>query len=351
VQTRKYAIRRLLHGAREGGIPMERLAHLAVLTEADCLRASLDWHFRLKGQKMNADLGVLAATLVSLAQRLPGLPEGRLAEVKQAVARIKRPPATGLTERNARLLDALEDPRTRARLLHLSALLMREAARLRDGWTDKQGVTHAPRSHEAAWLAGVAVAIEVCLHAPLRLHDLTHLRLGEELCLTLGTGRHDRAVLRVAPEKVKNGRVLEFLLEGDSLRLLRDYLDNYRPLLTHAAGLWLFPGHVSPEAPRNKNSFGRAITDAIHQHVGLRMNPHAFRCFVGAMILEANPHAVDDVRAILGHAGFDTAMKHYRRFETRGAAQRLSQTIARQRRAGPVAPPAAPARRPRKAQP
>lgn len=353
VETRKFGIRRLLHGAREGGIPMERLAHLAVLTEPDCLQASLNWHYMRKGQKVGADLGVLAATAVSLAQRLPGLPEGRLAEVKALVSRIKRPAPTGLTERNARLLDALEDRNTRLRLLHLSARLMQEAARLRDGWTDKQGVTHAPRPHEAAWLAGVAVAIEISLHAPLRLENLTHLRLGEELTLTpgTGTGRQGRALLRVSEDQVKNGRVLEFLLEGDSLRLLRDYLDHYRPLLTHAAGVWLFPGHASAAAPRNKNSFGRAITDAVHQHVGVRMNPHAFRCCVGAMILEANPHAVDDVRAILGHAGFETAMKYYRRFETRGAAQRLSQTIAQQRRAGPVAPPASLAQRLRKVRP
>ena len=42
--------------------------------------------------------------------------------------------------------------------------------------------------------------------------------------------------------------------------------------------------------------------------------------------------AIDDVRAILGHRSFETALIYYRRHNQRAAAERLSATLAGQRR-------------------
>ena len=63
------------------------------------------------------------------------------------------------------------------------------------------------------------------------------------------------------------------------------------------------------------SAFGRAIAENICEYLGLRINTHAFRCIAGALILEANPRAIDDVRALLGHSSFATVMRYYRRFK------------------------------------
>ncbi|MFC7694901.1 hypothetical protein ACFQY5_40935 [Paeniroseomonas aquatica] len=63
----------------------------------------------------------------------------------------------------------------------------------------------------------------------------------------------------------------------------------------------------------------------------MRVNVHAFRAFAAALILEDNPHAIEDIRALLGHASFEVALRHYRRTNRKGAGERLSEAISKRR--------------------
>ena len=287
-------------------------------------------HFRRAGE-VNADLGQLAATVASVAQYIK-LPQAEWAVLKPILAKATPPQRTEITERTARLLDQLADRTCRLKLLHLPEHLMREAARMRDGLPDRAGKVRPPQPEAAAWLAATAVAIEILLHAPMRLMNLQHLRLGTELQLSQTSRRQWRGTIFLDAASVKNGRRLEVPLQPETIALIREYLDQHRPSLPCPDSAWLFPGQGGPERPRHKGAFGQAITEAVEQWVGVRLNPHAFRAFAGAMILEANPHAIDDVRAILGHACFETAMSYYRRCCQRDAAIRLSANLAGQRR-------------------
>lgn len=329
--SRMYGLRRLLWGGVQAGVPIDTITALRDVTSPDFIKASLNWHYARKGHEVTKDLGQLAATVASVAHHLE-LPASEWAAIKPLLARATPVPQTEMVPDKVRLLDALSEPATRARLLHLPATLMREASRLRVGWVDRKGVQHVARPVEAGWLAGIAVAIELLLHAPMRLNNLQTLRIGEELRLaSVGRGRW-RGTIYIAGGSVKNGRAIEFPLEAESIELVREYLDAYRPAVPNADTPWLFPGQASADQPRNKASFGTAISETIHEHVGVRVHPHAFRAFAGALILEANPHAIDDVRAVLGHASFATALTYYRRSSQRAAAGRLSETLTRQRR-------------------
>jgi integrase len=281
---------------------------------------------------VTADVAQLAATVASIAYYLE-LPPAEMTPLKAVLARVRQPPRTEITDRNTRILAALDDPATRACLLHLPRHLMGMAARQRDGWTNsKTGLHHSPRPIDAAWLASVAVAIEILLHAPMRIKNLQHLQIGQGLRLaSTGRGRWSGTIL-VAGVTTKNGIGLEVPLEAETITLLREYLEEHRGALPHADTAWLFPGEASPDRPRNKGAFGLAITEGIHAIVGLRINPHAFRAIAGSFILEANPHAIDDVRAMLGQSTFHTALIYYRRRNQHAAAGRLSETLARQRR-------------------
>jgi integrase len=181
------------------------------------------------------------------------------------------------------------------------------------------------------------------LHVPLRISNLVTLRIGKELTLIKGTGGWQGRIL-INPEAVKNGIGQEATLTRESVALIRAYLNDFRTHLPNSQTDWLFPGKASPNCPRDKPTFGVAISETIERFVGLRVNPHAFRAFAATMILESNPAALDDVRATLGHSGFNTALKHYRRHETKSAAARLAQHLRLERRLLP-APKATPKKR------
>ena len=331
VAGRHYCLRRLLWGAVQSGVAIESLTNLRQVPTPAFIKASLGWHYRRAGE-VNGDLGQMAATIASIANYLK-LPADARAAIKPLLAKATPEPRKEITTHTAQLLDQLTEPENRAKLLHLPAFLMREAARIRDGRPDRKGRCRAPQPEAAAWLAATATAIEILFHAPMRLANLQHLRIGINLQLAQVNRTSWRGTIMLDGTQVKNKRRLEVPLQPETIAVVREYLDEHRPNLPSADSVWLFPGQGGSAQPRHKGAFGQAITEAIEQYVGIRVNPHAFRAFAGALILEANPHAIDDVRAILGHACFETAMIYYRRSSQREAAKRLSVTLANQRRA------------------
>lgn len=331
VLTRSQCLRRLLHGAVQGGIPIEELDTLAVVGTMPFIETALEWHFARKGGVLTADMNVFSATILVVCQYL-GIEEKPLREIKQRLALTKPEARREITPRLRLILDALKDKQTRAALLHLPRLLLNEAQRLRDGWTDGQDRHHPPRISEGAWLAQTAVAIEILLNAPVRMKNLHEMRLGHELRLTQTSRTRWVGLILVDETQAKNRRGVEFPLAPDTIALLRRYCEGFRSLLPNRDTNWLFPGNAGPDKPRSPSSLGDAIANTIHQYVGIRMHPHAFRAFAGAMILERDPHAIDDVRAVLGHSGFQTAMTFYLAISSRAAAERLSAELGRQRR-------------------
>lgn len=331
VEARKYGVRRLLWGAVQAGRDAASITTLREFSNPDFVKSTLEWNHRHYDNEITVSLKQLADAVASLAHWLE-LPDAERQVLEGLLARIKLPARNGVTERNARLLDALKDPQTRACLLHLPLHLHREANRLWAGWTDRRGQAHSARPDEAAWLMATAVAIEILLHAPMRLKNLQHLRVGQELLLAKAGRSSWRGTILVDASDVKNGCGIEVPLGSQTIALLRAYQDQFRPVLPNANTPWLFPGQGEGSAPRHKGAFGQAITNAVHQYVGLRINPHAFRAIAGSLILEIDPHAIDDVRAVLGHATFDTALRYYRQQNMTGAAERLSATLAKARR-------------------
>jgi integrase len=335
IETRRKAIRLLLWGLVETGHAPKALADLV---RFDLARQSLRWHRQRLGKPNprkpaellpTAGTALLADTLRSLAVYY-GLTGEDDARFRRMLAVYRPKPQREITEDLSKLLDRLADPEVEARLLHLPQLLMHKARRLRDGWTSKTGVNHPPKRLEGSWMAALAAAIEIELHLPLRIHDLAHLRLDQALCVSQANGRRPPEVhLRVVASK--NGRVVETWLRGEAAGLVAEYLRSFRPLGSHPATVWVFPNRDGEDRPRAKNGFSEAIADTIYEHTGVRVNVHAFRAFAAALILEDHPHAIEDIRTLLGHSYFDVALRHYRRTNRQGAAQRLSEAISKRR--------------------
>jgi integrase len=322
------ALRLALAALVHSGTVPERVTSLAFLVEHR--RTALDWHFMRAGKRPTHTTSAIASVLNIIAKYEIRLTGEALRVVLADLRRAHPPKQREMTGKNANRLRELEDPAREAALLHLPARLMPIDAKLRDDGMHNAG--SATRTSREAWLASIAVAIEILLHCPLRLTNLTGLRIGVHLRFSEGRVRRPTHIV-VEPDEVKNGTRIEWPLERAIADLIARYISVFRPLIARPGSDWLFPSRDHSDRPRDKTTFSTAITDTIHEHVGVPMNPHLFRAFAGALILAENPHAIDDLRAVLGHRGFETALIHYRAVSARGAAQRLNGIVAGKRAA------------------
>jgi hypothetical protein len=341
VRSRLASLRVALAALVHTGTTLDEITSLAFLVERR--RTVLDWHFVRAGRRANQTTSAIASTLAIIAKHELKLSDDALRAVLDDLRRARPPVQREMTPKNTARLRALEDPSVQAALLRLPQRLMLLAKRMRDGWTDAAG-DHPPQPHRAAWLASIAVAVEILTCCPLRLSNLVGLRIGVHL--QSANGRRGRFThLSIEPHETKNRVRIECPIERQTADLLAVYVRDFRPLLAPPGSDWVFPSREHADRPRDKAGFGTAITQAIHEHVGVRMHPHLFRSFAGALILSDNPHALDDLRAVLGHMGFETAIRHYRSASTRGAAERLNRLVAARRATiRPDVPPSDPRR-------
>lgn len=340
IRVRETGLRLLLWALIATGTPQAEITSLRCLVDRATAARALKFHReRLDAQQSGHLAGLAdAVQLLLVFYRVEGEAS---AQMRKMLAKLRPPVQREISEEVAETLDALSEPGRRARLLAMPEALMREARALRKGVDSITGAQRAPDADRALWLAGIAVAIEIELHLPLRVLDLAQLRLGETICLT--EARRSRWEARIRVQTNKTGQLVEARLDGQSADLVREYMEQFRPLARHAGTAWLFPSRDHPDRPRAEHHFSEAIAREVLRLVGVRVTAHAFRSFVACMILEHDPQAWTDVSAVLGHRSLLTAQKHYARVNRLAAAERLSAGLRRQRKQlERVAPPPLP---------
>ncbi len=129
----------------------------------------------------------------------------------------------------------------------------------------------------------------------------------------------DLATIRVPNVEVKmrgeDDPDLVIPLGPNESRRLRQYLDKVRPkalMEGDKANPFLFPAQgptVGPGAPFV------GLIERLMRHtkriVGIRMNPHLYRHFVGWIWLKEDPDRLPDVQRLLGHKSLETTLQHY----------------------------------------
>lgn len=329
IETRRKGLRLLLWAMVETGDPVATINDLRLLLRKDVLKRVFPWHRQRLGGKVTGTLATMADALATLAVHL-GLGQAERDALRTLLRSARPKRQKEITERNAQLLDRFGDELIRAKLIHLPSVLMQLARREREGWTARDGTNHPPRPMEACWTASLAAAIEIELTMPLRLHDLAHLKLGETLQITQDGRQRPVAQLRLAANKT--GVVVETIFDRESAELLREYMQDFRPLGPNPETAWMFPNRDAADRPRAKGGFSSAIIDVIEKHTGMRATVQSFRCFAAALILESDPNAIEDVRAVLGQSGYEIALRHYRRVNRLAAGARISASLSNQRR-------------------
>lgn len=316
----RLAALRLAAGALvQSGRPITTIIGLRCLVEREARRAICTWHWERAGRRATSNTASVASTLRVIARHAVRLDTAALREVVDDTAPLIPPQTDEITEKNLKRLKQFEDPARLGALLHLPERLMGEAERLRE----------RGQGQKAAWMASVALAVEIELAMPLRLRNLTELRLGHHL-----QGLADRrgsVHVTIAHAEVKNETTLTFRLGPEAAALLRRYLAEFRPLGPNPGTDFVFPGRDQRDAARQAGGFGKAISEAVRRHIGAKLNPHLFRCLAGVLILRDNPDAIGDLRLLLGHKGLDTTLRFYAAVTREQAAERHVARISKLR--------------------
>lgn len=286
---------------------------------------------------VTAQTGAIASALMIVAKHHCKLDGDTLARLRSMAQDVTPSRQSQLSRKNRDRLRQFDDPVIRAKLLHLPERLMRLA--------EGPGL----RPFEAARLARVAAAIELLFHVPLRNENLTGLKLGTHLRYS-DAGRKRISHLVVERHETKNSYDGEWAVGPELAAFLDRYIRRFRPVLAMADGDWLFPAGFGKAGPLSPVAMSQQIARVVADEVWAVVNPHLFRCLCARFVLERSPHALEDVRLLLGDKTLQVVLAHYAAVEPSQACRRNDEMLRRMRHesahlAGPLVKPTRRSRR------
>jgi integrase len=307
IQARRAGLQAAARMAVKAGMPIQKLDSLKAMLRPMVAEGILDAYWQKNGDKPKLYTIDLARHFLAIAAETKCLDEKGCEQLHGIWRRLyEERPSEGLTDKNLAFLRNVLTPGVWGRVVKLPFAMMEEARRLR----------HAPV--RAAVIAQKAVAIAILSVAPVRLANLTAIRLGPNL--TKPDGPNSNYWLHFAPEDTKNTVRLQFVFKEYLTRLIDEYVQDFWPtLLRGRKEDYLFPG--LREGAKGKISFSVQITKHIYKATGLKMTVHQFRHAAGAIILKNRPGEFELVRQILGHRSITTTMRCYVGLETIQASE------------------------------
>ena len=259
----------------------------------------------------------LSMTLKTVAKQWVGAPQADLDELARIQRKLGSAPS-GLTAKNRKLIRQFDDPRVLAQLLNLPAKLREQ--------TKTQRLSPQRRLQRMQ----MALAIELLLCAPIRINNLSALRMDQHIEWPSGWGGPAYIVLNNT--ETKNDMFLEYPLPDHARDLMREYLDRYRSYADGGDSPWLFVkmGGAAVSAATLRDG----IKKAIKRELGIDMTPHQFRHLAAAIALDHHPGAIGLVRDLLGHKNIKTTVNSYAGMRTREAGQAYDKLLASRRLTG-----------------
>ena len=310
------SIRQFAHALVEQGTPVDSLTTLADLVRLNAYKSGLQYFYERNGNSSPTWLANMAGHLVAIAKYHVRVDAKELVQLRTLKARLVVE-SPGLTEKNKERLAQFEDTRNVDRLLTLPEHLMRRAK------------ASKRVSSRAALGVMYAVAIELLLACPIRVGNLAPLNI-ETHFRWYGQGRSQRLAMVIPGSEVKNGEPVEVDLPQESMRLVKAYLANWRPLVSDEPGDWLFPARGGGH--RLSVHLSQEMSKVIFKHTGLRVNAHLFRHLAGMLYLIENPGDYETVRRLLGHRKMTTTTTFYAPLENKQAVKRYDEAVLSKRR-------------------
>lgn len=308
----RFGIRQLASAILLGsGTPLVDARDLSWLVDIDRLKCGLRYMMGRGDGKPTEAIYKLAVNAKSIAEHHVKVEGAHLVALKGLCRRLKVD-VSGLRAKNQARLAQLDDDRNLAHLLHLPAHLVKHSKR--------PGL----KPHQRALMVQAALAIEILLHAPMRIGNLSRLSLDRHIRYLRVKGQ-DCLLLSIPGTEVKNGRDLSFELTGDTLALINLYMKEHRPTLLLAPSEYLFP--AKDGGPKRPSALSEHIKATIREHTGLEIHPHLFRSIAGKIHFMIHPGDF----LTLGHAigdSLQTAMSSYAQFEQQNAVRHYQASVA-----------------------
>jgi integrase len=297
IRTRRAELQAAARMAVKCGVPVEALNSFSALLAPAVVEKVLEAYWQRNGETPKLFTIDLAARFLAIAKETQCLDEPaceRLDEMRRDLDE-RRP--TGMTDKNLAVIRQVLTPGVWERVVNLPFAMMRIA---------RSQQASAPA--RAALAAQLAVAIAILTFAPVRLANLTAIKLGFNLIKP--DGPESNYWLVFPDYDVKNRVKLEYPLEPSVTRLIDEYVNEFRPALMRSSNEdWLFPGQTG--GMKGKTCLSGQITDRIYRATGMRMTVHQFRHAAGAIILKRRPGEYELVRRLLGHRNVQTTIKAY----------------------------------------
>jgi integrase len=313
--SRRSIIGRLahIHAAADAlvrlGIPIDEIKSVADLLKPDFVKQISALRFQDAGDKHTWHNFQLGRALVELAE-WSQLHEDEIAEIR-AITRLNRKPPLEMTEKNRRLVLPFEDPNLVALLLKLPEVLF-QRARSERGPRDRLAAAHA------------AIAIGILPYCPFRLENLASLQFGKSVYISPGA-----AIIRIDGQDVKNKVPLEFDIPDHLIELLRTYREKIVPSTVKSSTDAIF---VNVSGKRKTNSsIAALIKRNTARHLGIAINPHAFRHLAAKIVLDRDPGAYPLVQQLLGHRSLNTTTTFYTGRDTKRAGRHLRAILSNAR--------------------
>lgn len=313
---------RRAHTMRALASALVRLGHdpktfdgIAALVPVDRGKAALRFIYERSERRKTTNLRNFANHICVVAEHWIGVPNESLVELKAIRRSVDCGPA-GMTDKNRATLRCFEDDRMIDTFLAVPERVWRRHPDL-DCLKLSQAVD-----------LQVALAIDVLTAAPVRLGNLSAIRLDENLIVE-GAGRHRRVFLRFPADDVKNGVDLDFRLPAATTKLLDRYVQHVRPLLAREESTYLFPGGSTGH--KRGTLLSAQIAEMVEREVGVRLTAHQFRHLAGFIYLKSHPGGHEVVRRLLGHKSIETTLRFYAGMEVSAAVRHYDNLIEQRR--------------------
>jgi Phage integrase family len=296
IRTRRAELQAAARMAVKAGVPIGQLDTLSALLAPDVAEKVLDAYWQKNGENPRLFTIELACRILAIAKETKCLNDADCERLDEMRRDLEDHRQGGLTDKNIAFLRQVLTPGVWRRVVKLPFAMMAQARRQQ----------HSPV--RAAVMAQIAVAIAIETVAPVRLANLTAIRLGTNLIKP--GGREKNYWLAFPDYDVKNRVKLEYPLAQYLTRLIDEYVHHFRPALLRGRNEdWLFPGQR--RGAKNKTGLSSQITDRICNATGIRMTVHQFRHAAGAIILKQRPGEYELVRQLLGHRSAQTTINSY----------------------------------------
>ena len=307
IAHRRFQIRMMVSALVLSGIEVRSLSDLVV---PDNFRQGIQFMLDRKEGKVTEALFGLASGIKAIARHYVKVGEGELNQLRRICTRLDQT-ADRYRKKNKERLSQFDDTRNLMLLLMLPAHL--------EAKSQKPG----PKPRSASLLMQTAIALEILLYCPMRIGNLARLDM-ERHFRWITERRQPRLIINIPADEVKNNTPLRYELSGQSVTLMRDYLDRARPLLLGAPSTAVFPRQNGRS--RNPNDLSQQISRHSFDSSGLIINAHMFRSLASKIHNLVNAGDAATISHVLGDR-IGTVMKSYAQFEQKNALDHYQASV------------------------